>query len=93
MSLKYKSTRHETVNYQDFPASYFSLTSYEKVAQRIEKLAASGANDAMEAVVRFYCIPTKEYRESCLRDIMHMLTHEAHQMLRLPRSKEYVLLH
>ena len=47
---------------------------------------------SIEAVIRFYCIPSKEYRESCLRDILLMILKELEKKYDFDRKKTYVLV-
>lgn len=48
--------------------------------------------DNIKTMIRFYCVPSKEFRESCLRDILLMLSIEVYEKFNCSRQQEYVLL-
>ena len=81
-----------SIDMRDHPPDIFKINNKRTFISRIQELEEKRQFSSAEAMVKFYCIPNAEFRESCFRDIVHMLSRSLFENFNMPKDRDYVLL-
>ena len=65
---------NEPLEHKNYPAELFNIKTKKKFLSKIVEFEEKDLESWADALIRFYCLPIQEYRESCLRDIILTLT-------------------
>lgn len=72
--LLHKNELDSPIETRDHPPDIFKINNKRTFVSRIQELEEDKLYGSAQAMVKYYCVPNAEFRESCFRDILHMLS-------------------
>ncbi len=67
------------INVQNYPGDYFNIMTKKGLLSKIYELEDLRKFDDIHTLIRFYCIPMKEVRESFMQDILLLLAIQVYE--------------